>query len=252
VPGSGTNVFALAIASDGCSGQKGKPSVESFWPRWRCSRRRKPSCLLFFYERNARESGAIANWDNTGYDCNRSMPHRFPILVAGVCGAIAAGCGGATSSTAPGQDAAAASDGTTEAGSSQSRTDAEADASAESDGPFDPVLPDGTCFYDFPIPATEQNSGCNFSPSDVACDVASDCEAYQDEGHCLCLVPVWGVNHGNDGGCGIPPPCAPGFCGGPPASGLLTQDCKVVSWPYNIDVSCVNHRCFTSAHVGSE
>jgi hypothetical protein len=169
-----------------------------------------------------------------------------PLLVAGVCAAVGAGCG-AVLSNALGPDAAS-SDGTTEAGSSSQGND----GAAESDGPFGPVLPDGACFYDFPIPSTWSNSGCVFSASDVACNVASDCQAYQDLGHCLCLVPVWGVNRDNDGGCGIPPPCAPGLCGGPPLSGYLTEDCKLVSELRDIDVSCMNHRCFTSAHVGSE
>jgi len=187
------------------------------------------------------------------------------LLVLATGSAVAAACGGAELS-APSGDAGDA--GTLDAGSSDatatdtsasqpdgaSASDGASDGAFGVDGAFDPILPDGGCYYDFGIPATLSTAGCVFTAADVDCDASSECQVDLDLGHCLCVTPAWGVNSSNTGGCGAPPPCAPGCAGSTTgdASGYLTEDCKIVPSQADIVVSCVNHRCVTSATVGSE
>lgn len=159
-------------------------------------------------------------------------------LAALSCLAVLTACGGAEHASSGAADATASDVVAVEAG----LLDASVDTNALEEGSADAG---GSCSYGFPIPATAANSGCVFSPSDVACDASADCRIYLDVGHCLCVLPAWGVNASNDGGCGAPPPCAPtDECA---EAGLLTEDCKIVSSQSDITVSCVAGRCMTRA-----
>ncbi len=152
---------------------------------------------------------------------------------------LVAGCGGTTASSAAATDDAA----------SPGPDATLVDAGAPDVGPSAWGSDCGS--FDFGIPATAAGSGCVFAASDVSCDVDSDCHTYPDVGHCLCVVPVWGVNASNEGGCGPPPPCLPGICGDA-ATGFLTEACQFVPTEADVVAVCVDHRCTTRLAVGAE
>lgn len=91
---------------------------------------------------------------------------------------------------------------------------------------------------------------CSFTPTDVACNANEDCTVYV-KANCSCVKAAFGVNTASTAYCSGDLPCPPPEPGTPgcvsDASGLGTQDCKLVPGLQQVAVACVNHRCLTYA-----
>jgi hypothetical protein len=88
---------------------------------------------------------------------------------------------------------------------------------------------------------------CDFAPSDLACNTASECVVVELI-ECRCWDPAIGAKKNNSYNC-PPPPCPPfGPCDA--GSGLVAQDCKLAPDGRGLSVACVEGRCSTYVMAG--